>query len=274
MWHTEEKLLGQAVLMVQEVTLSSLEQCSVSAWRGVRGQHGSPWAPGWGLWHGMARRGLVVLRRRRGWAFWVKLGSPFLRGEVSCSAASAGSRGSNRFTPTALPVIDVRGVCLAPSGETATRTSCGPRLWPSCNSEVLIIKRYRWKQELFWKSCHVTSWMMMGSAWTSGLSDRSVKCHEALVCVCFVLWLSGVLVGCWCWFCFVFWLENTKCQNAASCKVLRNCVLKYSWKHLQSGKTDEVRILKEALHLPTEYLMQAIIFIEIKQILHTYGQEG
>lgn len=51
-------------------------------------------------------------------------------------------------------------------------------------------------------------------------------------------------------------------------------MLKYSWKHLQSGKTDEVRILKEALHLPTEYLMQAKIFIEIKQILHTYGQEG
>lgn len=57
-----------------------------------------------------------------------KLGSPFLEGEVSCSAASVASRGSNRFIPTALPVIDIRGVCLAPPGETATRTACGPRL--------------------------------------------------------------------------------------------------------------------------------------------------
>lgn len=74
--------------------------------------------------YGMARRGPAVLMRRRGRAvaFWVKSGSQFPWGEVSCSEASGGSRGSNRFIPVTLPFIEVRRVCLSPSGETSTRT--------------------------------------------------------------------------------------------------------------------------------------------------------
>lgn len=92
----------------------------------------------------------------------------------------------------------------------------------------------------------------------------------ALFCGCLGFWL-GVGVGLFC-FCFVFFDWRT--SSVRYFKILRNCVLKYSWKHPQSGKTDEVRILKKALNLPTEYLIQARIFLEIKQILHTYGQEG